>query len=90
MSLSYPLTSPGALQYGIIDGGANCVYIHFMFMHVLMSDEKEGRKKQASRVKQTTRQSNTAHSKQSLFLKKNELPRVGLVRSRQRMLYTCI
>ena len=35
------------------------------------------RKKEASKVKQT-RQSNTAHPKQSLFLEKNELPRVGL------------
>ena len=47
-----------------------------------MRDEKEGRKKEASKVKQTTRQSNTAHPRQSLFLK-NELPRVGLD------VYTC-
>ena len=40
----------------------------------LMRDEKEERKKQARSNKQT-RQSNTAHPKQSLFL--NELPRVG-------------
>ena len=36
-------------------------------MHVLM---REGRKKEASKVKQTTRQSNTAHPRQSLFLRK--------------------
>ena len=46
-------------------------------IHVLMRDEKEDRKKQARSNKQT-RQSNTAHPKQSLFLEKNELPRVGL------------
>ena len=42
-----------------------------------MRDEKEERKKQARSNKQT-RQSNTAHPRQSLFLEKNELPRVGL------------
>ena len=36
---------------------------------------REGRKKEASKIKQTTRQSNI---KQSLFPKKNELPQVGL------------
>ena len=36
------------------------------------------KKEEASKVKQTTRQSNTAHPRQSLFLRKNELPRVGL------------
>ena len=40
-----------------------------------MRDE-EGRKKEASKVKQTTKQSNTAHPRQSLFQRKNELPRV--------------
>ena len=35
-----------------------------------MRDEKEGRKKQARSDKQTTRQSNTAHPRQSLFLRK--------------------
>ena len=40
---------------------------------MLMIDE-EGRKKEASEVKQTTRQSNTAHPRQSLFQRKNELP----------------
>ena len=87
MPLSYPLTSPGALQYGFIDDGVDCVCIHFMCMHVLMSDEKEGRKKQTSKVTQTTRQSTL---KAVTFPKKNELPRVGLLRSRQHMLYTCI
>ena len=43
----------------------------------LMRDEKEERKKQARSNKQT-RLSNTAHSRQSLFLRKNELPQVGL------------
>ena len=31
---------------------------------------REGRKEEASKVKQTTRQSNTAHPRQSLFLRK--------------------
>ena len=43
-----------------------CIYN----VHVLMRDEKEGRKKETSKVKQTTRQSNTAHPRQSLFLRK--------------------
>ena len=38
-------------------------------LYVLMRDEKELRKKEASKVKQT-RQSNTAHPRQSLFLRK--------------------
>ena len=36
------------------------------------------RKEEASKVIQTTRQSNTAHPRQSLFQRKIELPRVGL------------
>ena len=43
-------------------------------MHALMRDEKEG----ASKVKQTTRQSNTAHPRQSLFLRKVSCLGVGL------------
>ena len=47
-------------------------------VHVIMRDEKEGRKKQA-RSNEQIRQSNTAHSRQAVtFPKKNELPRVGL------------
>ena len=45
---------------------------------LLMRDEKEKRKKQARSNKQT-RQSNTAHPRQSLFLNENELPRVGYI-----------
>ena len=44
--------------------------VQYMYIHVVMRDEKEGRKKEASKVKQTTRQSNTAHPRQSLFLRK--------------------
>ena len=40
----------------------------------MYTERWEGRKKEASKVKRTTRQSNTAHPRQSLF----ELPRVGL------------
>ena len=38
--------------------------------------DAEGQKKESSKVKQTTRQSNTAPSRQSLFQGKNELPQV--------------
>ena len=49
-----------------------------MYMFFKMRDEKEERKKQARSNKQT-RQNNTAHPRQSLFLEKMELPRVGLM-----------
>ena len=39
-------------------------------VHVVMRDEKEGRSKQVWSNKQTTRQSNTAHPRQSLLLRK--------------------
>ena len=41
------------------------IYIH----HNYRSRDAEGWKKEASKVKQTTRQSNTAHPRQSLFLR---------------------
>ena len=50
-----------------------CVYVH---VHVLMRDEKEGRKKQARCNKQQGKQHSTP--KAVTFPKKNELPRVGL------------
>ena len=51
-----------------VDKNRNYMYM-YMYIHVLMRDENEGRKK-ASEVKQTTRQSNTEHPQQSLFLRK--------------------
>ena len=48
--------------YGYLMLGGNWVRV---MVHVLMRDA-EGRKKEASKVKQTTRQSNTAHPRQSL------------------------
>ena len=39
-----------------------------VYIHVLMRDA-EGRKTEASKVKQTTRQSNTAHPRQSLHVR---------------------
>ena len=44
------------------------IYLQYIHVHVLliMRGEKEGRKKEASKVIQTTRQSNTAHQLQSL------------------------
>ena len=50
-----------------------CMYMYCIYMF-LMRDE---RKKQA-RSNRQTRQSNTAHPRQSLFLEKNELTQVGL------------
>ena len=57
----------------------HCTYtLYIIHVHVsIMGDEKEGRKKEASKVKQT-RQNNTAHPRQLIFPEKNELPRVGL------------
>ena len=43
-----------------------------MYIHVLMRDEKEGRKKQA----RSNKKQRTQHTQGSHF--KNELPRVGL------------
>ena len=48
----------------------------YMYVHVLMSNEKEGRKKQARSNKQQGKQHSTP--KAVAFPKKNELPRVGL------------
>ena len=62
----------------------------FLHVHVLTRDEKEGRKKEASKVKPTTRQSNTAHSRQYItFPKKNKLPRVGHVHTYSPLLGGC-
>ena len=47
-----------------------------MDMYVLMRDA-ERRKKEASKVKQTTKQSNTTHPRQSLFHRYIELSQVG-------------
>ena len=45
-------------------------YIH-VHVHCTCCNERwEGRKKEASKIKQTTRQSNTAHPRQSLFLRR--------------------
>ena len=46
--------------------------------HVLMRDEKEGRKKEASKVKQTNKAKQHSTPKEVTFPKTNELPRVGL------------
>ena len=52
----------------------------YIAVHVLMRDEKEGRKEQASKDIQTIKQSNTTHpTKAVTFSKKNELPWVGLM-----------
>ena len=50
----------------------------YMFTHVLMRDEKEGRRKEASMVKQTNKAKQHSTPKAVTFPKKNELPRVGL------------
>ena len=46
-------------------------------VHVLMRDEKEGRKKQASSNKQTNKAKQHSTPKAVTFPKKNELPQVG-------------
>ena len=46
--------------------------------YILMRDEEEKSKKEASKVTQTMKQSNTAHPRQVTFQKNNELPWVGL------------
>ena len=49
-----------------------CIYINIVYphtctcVHVLMRDEKEGRKKQARSNKQQLRQSNTAHPRNNI------------------------
>ena len=43
------------------------IHVHIIYIHVLMRDERKGRKKQARSNKQQLRQSNTAHP---LFLRK--------------------
>ena len=43
-----------------------------------MRDEKEGRKKEASKVKQTNKAKQHSTPKAVTFPKKNELPQVGL------------
>ena len=61
-----------ALQVYALYKHATTMTLQKSAVHVLIREENEGRK---STVKQT-RQSNTAHLRQSLFQKKNELPRV--------------
>ena len=52
------------------------IYNYIIYIYILMRDE-EGKNKEASEVKQTTRQRNIPHPRQLLFQRKNELPRVG-------------
>ena len=61
----------GLCMDGWEGGGLYYIYHTKTSSHVyLMRDENEGRKKQARSNKQTTRQSNTEHPRQSLFLRK--------------------
>ena len=46
------------------------VFLITIYMYTYMFYREMRRKKEASKVKQTTRQSNIAHSRQSLFLRK--------------------
>ena len=55
-------------------------------MYVLMRDEKEESEKEVSKVKQTTRLSNTAHPRQSKKNGWDSNPR----NSRQSALYNCM
>ena len=54
------------------------VHVHVHILHVLMRDEKEGRKKQARSNKQQGNLKQHSTPKAVTFPKKNELPRVGL------------
>ena len=58
-------------------GPSTITYIH-TYIHVLMRDEKEGRKKEASKVKQTNKAKQHSTPKAVTCPKKNELPQVGL------------
>ena len=60
-----------------------------MYIHVLMRDEKEERKKQARSCKQTNKAKQHSTPKAVTFPKKNELPRVELEPTTLRM-YVCI
>ena len=53
------------------------MFLHIL-IHVLIRDEKEGRKKQARSNKQTNKAKQHSTPKAVTFPKKNELPRVGL------------
>ena len=52
------------------------LYMNFVFYMFFMRDEKEERKEQARSNKQQGK-ANTAHPRQSLFLRKNELAQLG-------------
>ena len=47
-----------------------CSTTYIIIIYAMLTRDAEGRKKEASKVKQTTRQSNTAHPRQPLFLRK--------------------
>ena len=55
------------LSWGVRRWMGRYIYIHVHVYMFLMKHEKEGRK-EASKVKQTTRQTNTAHPRQSLYV----------------------
>ena len=57
------------IVYGFICVVWNNINMYYMYIYKLIRIA-EGRKKEASKVKQTTRQSNTAHPRQSLFQRK--------------------
>ena len=54
------------------------IQIYNYVLHVLMRDEKEGRKNQAKSHKQQGKETQHTQGSQSLLLVKNELPLVGL------------
>ena len=76
-----------------MDQPASSRYIIYMYIHVyifLMRDEKGERKKQARSNKQT-RQSNTAHPRQSLFLEKMSMYMLWLfMKNKIRNLYVVL
>ena len=63
--------------YAILDHFITCCVCLMMYMYMFQWGMR--RKEKISKVKQTTRQSNAAHTPKAVtFPKKNELPRVGL------------
>ena len=55
-----------------------CDTVYGVYNYYTRFNERCRRKGERSKQVQKTRQSNTTHPRQSLFLRKKELPRVGL------------
>ena len=68
-----PWESPSELTFNLYMYVYTCIYLYIhacVYTCTCFNDRKMRRKEEASQVKQTTRQSNTAHPRQSPFLRK--------------------